>query len=83
MSHLAALADYISKDNPRAAAKVRSEIRKRVGMLAAIPHIGRPGRIDNTRELVIGSYIVAYTVREEQVEVLAVLHGARQWPEAF
>jgi toxin ParE1/3/4 len=83
MDHLAAVADYIAADNPGAAARVSSEIRRRVKILATMPHIGRPGRIENTRELIIGSYIVAYRVRDETVEVVAVLHGARQWPDAF
>jgi plasmid stabilization system protein ParE len=50
-----------------------------------MPYIGRSGRIDGTRELVVSGtpYVVAYTVSGEKVTVLAVLHGARRWPESF
>jgi len=26
-------------------------------------------------------FLVAYRVKAEQIEILAVLHGARRWPE--
>lgn len=34
------------------------------------------------RELVVARtrYIVAYILEEESVTILAVIHGARQWP---
>jgi len=40
-------------------------------------------RLKGTRELVLADlgYIVAYRVRDEQVEILFVQHGARAWPE--
>jgi toxin ParE1/3/4 len=52
-------------------------------MLTQFPRVGRPGRVDGTRELVIHHtpYIVAYRVVENTVIVLRVLHGAQQWPE--
>jgi len=38
-----------------------------------------------TRELVVTTtpFIVAYRVVEDRVEILAVFHGARIWPEAL
>ena len=43
--------------------------------------LGRTGWKDGTRELVIPntSYIVVYRIVEKSVEILAVLHGARDW----
>ncbi|MEO8727435.1 MAG: type II toxin-antitoxin system mRNA interferase toxin, RelE/StbE family [Acidobacteriaceae bacterium] len=45
--------------------------------------MGRPGRIDGTRELIIQRtpYIAVYHVDSEVVRILRVLHGAQQWPE--
>ena len=53
--------------------------------LADFPLSGRDGRVDGTRELVIPGtqYIVAYRVVDSGVEILAIMHGARQWPEKF
>jgi plasmid stabilization system protein ParE len=41
--------------------------------------VGRPGRVDSTRELVVphSSYVVPYRIRHELIEILAVLHGAQ------
>lgn len=49
------------------------------------PSIGRPGRVDGTRELVIHRYpyILVYRVTSDTVDVLSVYHDARAWPESF
>jgi plasmid stabilization system protein ParE len=41
--------------------------------------MGRPGLIEDTRELLEGPYIIVYRVIEdqEQVVVLTVVHGAQ------
>jgi toxin ParE1/3/4 len=77
--------EYISRDNPRAAIETVLEIIRHVGMLADHPGMGRPGRVDGTRELTIGglSYVVAYLHRGDTVTVLRVLHGAMKWPKGF
>jgi toxin ParE1/3/4 len=54
-------------------------------MLADQPELGRPGRTQGTRELVIARtpYIVAYRVDEHrnEVTIVRVRHGARRWPD--
>ena len=77
--------DYIAQDNPRAAVHVGDEIERQVEMLIEFPNMGRIGRVEGTRELVISDtpYVVAYRVRGDSVIVLRVLHGARQWPTEF
>ena len=74
---------YIAQDNPAAAKRIRDAIMTAVGGLANMPHIGRPGRVEHTRELIVSGtpYIVAYTVIGGEVMILAVIHGARRWPE--
>jgi plasmid stabilization system protein ParE len=53
-----------------------------VEKLKRFPEMGRKGRIDGTRELVITGkpYIAAYRVAGNTVLVLRILHGAQQWP---
>lgn len=82
---LEAIQDYIARDNPVAANRLAQTVRQRVRSLADYPNIGRQGRVGGTRELVIGGtpYIVPYRVRGDRVEILAVFHGARKWPESF
>ena len=44
---------YIAKDNPHAARRLQAQIRERVTLLVRHPQLGRPGRLDGTRELVM------------------------------
>ena len=85
LSDVDAIQDFIARDNPTAAHKLTTDIIERTGrLLADNPMIGREGRVAGTRELVVAGtrYIVAYRLTD-QVEVLAVVHGARRWPEGF
>jgi len=84
LNELSAIAAYIAEHNPQAATRVVAEIHgKTWQLLSANPFIGRRGEIKGTRELVIPGtpYIVAYSVRESEIDVLFVQHGARQWPD--
>jgi len=76
---------YISEDNTNAARALLSKIKERTILLQDNPLIGRIGRVDGTRELVITGtqYILPYRVKENQIQILAVFHGARQWPNNF
>ena len=51
-------------------------------LLARYTALGRPGRVEGTRELVVAGtpYVIPYGVRENRVEVLRVFHAARKWP---
>jgi len=83
---LEAIAEYVGQDSPAAAARVVLElIDQAATLLPAHPAIGRPGRVLGTRELVIGHlpYIIAYRVRDRDVEILRVLHTSRAWPESL
>ena len=78
-----AIFDYIESDNPAAAVRVDDRIRQQIQRLASSPELGRPGRVEGTRELILGHtpYIAAYRIENQTVIVLRVLHGAQQWPE--
>jgi addiction module RelE/StbE family toxin len=75
----------ISEDNPPAAARVVAAIAYGVEQLREAPGRGRPGRIQNTRELVIVGtpYLVAYRVHTNDIEILTIQHGAQLWPDAL
>ena len=73
--------EWISKDNPQAAAILVRRILKRIDRLAVsgLPHVGRPGLREGTRELVEPPYIIVYIVDEpaDEITVLAIFHSAR------
>ena len=76
---------FISNENPSAAKKVLSTIWETTRLLKEHPQIGRPGRVAGTRELVISNtpFIVPYRVISEEIQILRVTHGARNWPKNF
>ncbi|ARN81563.1 type II toxin-antitoxin system RelE/ParE family toxin [Methylocystis bryophila] len=79
------LGDDIARENPAAAARVVTNMFDRTELLAKHPHVGRPGRVPGTRELVVTGtpYIIPYRVCGDVVQILAVLHGSRRWRDSF
>lgn len=80
---LESLFNFIERNNPNAAAQTVVTVIATVKRLMDNPALGRPGRVPDTRELVIDNYIVAYRVKADVVQVLRVLHGARSWPRSL
>jgi toxin ParE1/3/4 len=73
--------EWISRDNPRAAAELVGRSLARIDRLAipGLSHIGRPGLVEGTRELVEAPYIIVYMVDEpaDEITVFSIVHGAR------
>lgn len=85
LNHLEEISDFIAQDSPKTAYRMVSDIISRTErLLSENPMIGRRGRAAGTRELVMSKtpYIVVYRVNT-RVEILAVVHSAREWPESF
>ena len=82
LRELEAIADFIARQNPRAAERVTDRVLAHAATLGEQSYVGRPGRIAGTRELVVTGtpFIVPYRVR---VQILSVFHGARRWPSDF
>jgi toxin ParE1/3/4 len=77
--------DFVLQHKRVAARDVCDRIERRVGQLRDHPYMGRPGRVAGTRELVVAvtPYIVAYRLTASQVDILAIIHAARRWPETL
>jgi toxin ParE1/3/4 len=78
LTNLNDLAEYIARDNPRAAAEMVERIVAALDGLRDHQAIGRPGRVANTRELVVPKtpYILPYRVKGQYIEILRVFHSA-------
>lgn len=76
---------YLNERNPRAAAQTILRIRDAARGLKEHPEMGRPGRVAETRELVVADtpYVVAYRIHADAIQILRVLHGAMRWPRNF
>jgi toxin ParE1/3/4 len=76
------IADYLLTHAPGRAPELIRMVYDAPSTLLTFPNRGRPGRRDGTRELVLTPlpYIVVYTVSDDVIFVVRILHGAQQWP---
>jgi len=72
---------YVAQDNVEAADVLAQAFHASSTLLEKFPKLGRAGRIRGTRELIVTGtpYLLIYRI-VDRVEVLHVLHGARDWP---
>jgi len=82
---LKAAHEYLSHGSPGGADALVERVLSAIDFLEQYPNLGRSGRIDGTRELVVTGtpFIVGYRLRHNQIEILGVLHAARKWPKKF
>ena len=75
------IVEYIAKDSLQAALEMDALLRDSADGLAVFPEKGKPGRIPGTREFVAHkNYALVYVVTPGAIQVVTVLHSARQWP---
>ncbi len=78
--------DYIAKDSKYYAQNVVQEIVTKSEKLTDFPEIGRavPEISDqNIRELIVYSYRLIYGISETGIEILAIIHGRRDFNSAW
>ncbi len=70
---------WIAKDRPRSADSTIDRILESAERLGRFPHMGHVGKAPATYEWVVpGSpYIVVYKINADEVDVIAVFHGAQ------
>jgi toxin ParE1/3/4 len=76
----AAIGEHIGAEHPRAAERLLTQILETFETLAENPgigHIREDLTPDPFRFWSIGAYLIIYTVEADCVEVLRVVHGAR------
>lgn len=83
IDHLAQIHAYISKDSPVYASRVVDRLTQRSKQIGRFPNSGRVVRESDhpqVREVIEGAYRIVYRIKEKQVDVIAVIHGAQQSP---
>jgi toxin ParE1/3/4 len=76
-----AIMDYIAEDNVTAALELDEDFETHAERARAAPTLYKPGRMKDTREIVVReNYVMVYQVAGESVVVLRVLHATQQWP---
>jgi toxin ParE1/3/4 len=79
MSDLAGIWAYIADDSVRQADAFAARIHHHFRLLARQPNLGRarPELFTDLRSMLVGQYVIFYTPRPRGIEVVRVLHGAR------
>jgi toxin ParE1/3/4 len=77
--------DYISTDNPNAADKLVLAIDEKCNPLARQPEIGRirPDLGSDIRSFAHRRYLILYRIVADGVEIIRVVHGARNLLDLF
>ncbi len=85
IQHLEAEIDYYGRINPALAKELSLMIKQSIENLSNLPNMGRPGKKIGTRELIVTKYpyIMAYRVRNNVLEVLAIIHQNRKNIKSF
>ncbi|WP_058557933.1 type II toxin-antitoxin system RelE/ParE family toxin [Thiohalocapsa sp. ML1] len=79
-AHLDAIYAYIAQNSQTYALRMVDRITQRSQQIAAFPLSGRrvpEYDIDQIREVFCGPYRLIYHIRSDQIDVLAVVHGAQ------
>lgn len=76
------ITDYLFEHVPARAADLVREIYNAPAALAKFPYLGRPGKKEGTRELVLAPlpYLVVYRITGDAIHVVRIMHGAQKWP---
>ena len=82
INHLSSIYNYISQTSPQYAQRVVEKLTRRSEQIAGFPLSGRivpEFETKQIREIIEGSYRIIYFIKsEEQIDILAVLHGSQQ-----
>jgi len=81
IEHLSAIHDYISQDSIEYAKRMVDRLTKRSQQIRAFPKSGRivpEFEVEQIREVIEGPYRIIYYIKADQIDVLAVIHGAQQ-----
>ena len=78
--HLDAIHRYIAQDSPAYAKRMVDRLTRRSQQIGQFPLSGRAVpeyEMKQIREVIEGPYRIIYYIQPDQIDVLAVLHGAQ------
>ena len=77
--HLDSIYNYIAQNSPKYATIVADRLTSRSIQIGDFPFSGRivpEFDIEQIREIIEGSYRIIYYIKTDQIDILAVIHGA-------
>ena len=83
VKHLADIHEHIARTSLPYALRMVDRLTRRSEQIGSFPESGRvvPRKKDQSlREVFEGPYRIIYRIKKDQIDVVAVIHGSRQWP---
>src|SRR3990172_5038270 len=79
------IAAYIARDDPLAATQLLDTFDEKLHLLAETPELGRAREelAPGLRSFPVGRYVLFYRTRPDGIELVRVLHGARNLRRLF
>jgi toxin ParE1/3/4 len=84
IGHLTNIYEYIALNSPTYAKGMVDKVTRRTEQIADQPLSGRKVpeyQSEEIRELIEKPYRIIYRIKSDQIDVVAVIHGARLLPE--
>ncbi len=84
IGHLLGIYEYIARNSPVYAKRVVDRITRRSEQIAEFPLSGRKVpeyKAEDIREIIEKPYRIIYRIKSDQINILAVIHGAKLLPE--
>jgi len=84
IKHLTNIYEYIALNSPTYARRMVDRITQRSEQISTQPFCGRKVpeyETEDIRELIEKPYRIIYRLKQDQIDVLAVIHGAQLLPE--
>ena len=84
IGHLLGIYEYIAGNSPVYAKRVVDIITRRSEQIAEFPLSGRKVpeyKTEDIREIIEKPYRIIYRIKSDQIDILAVIHGAKLLPE--
>lgn len=75
--------DYLEPKSPQGYARIRDAIFSMLLQLESFPFLGKIGRLEGTRELIVPAtgYIVFYSLPDQyHINILRIMHGRQKYP---
>jgi addiction module RelE/StbE family toxin len=76
---LQSISEYLREHHPQYRQPTMRKLYEKIRALKDAPYVGRPGRVEGTRELLFSPmpYVAVYRVHEDTVEIWRIYHGAQ------
>ena len=81
---LQSINDYLKEHRPEYREPTTRKIYEKIRALKESPYLGRPGRVEGTREILFPPmpYFAVYRVSGLTIEIWRIYHGAQNRPES-